>query len=106
MGLELEEKICVEWGPQLKNLLEHSSLESCLYLGSKLFISPSEFVGAITWWCMYEGQLPNVSFLAKQFFGILGSQIEIGHVFSLVGGVDSFKVATCKWTTWTRLSLL
>jgi hypothetical protein len=34
---------------------------------------------------MYEGQLPNVSFLAKQILGILSSQIETKHVFSLVG---------------------
>jgi len=55
---------------------------------------------------MYEGQFPNASFLEKQILGIPGSQIEIEHAFSLVGGVDSFKVATCKWTTWTRPSLL
>jgi hypothetical protein len=55
---------------------------------------------------MYEGQLPNVSFLAKQILGIPSSRIETEHAFSLVGGVDSFKVATCKWTTWIGSSLL
>jgi hypothetical protein len=34
---------------------------------------------------MYEGQFSNVSFLAKLIFGILGSQIETEHGFSLVG---------------------
>ncbi len=38
-----------------------------------------------TTWCLtHKGQFLNVSFLAKQFFKIFKSQIELERVFSLV----------------------
>jgi hypothetical protein len=41
-------------------------------------------VDPLVWWQTHEAQFPNVNFLAKQIFGILGSQIEIKRVFNLV----------------------
>jgi hypothetical protein len=38
----------------------------------------------LAWWCINEGQFPNITFLAKQILGKLGSQIERKSVFNLV----------------------
>jgi hypothetical protein len=37
------------------------------------------------WWEKHESLFLRVEFLARQIIGILGSQIEIEHIFSLVG---------------------
>jgi hypothetical protein len=42
-------------------------------------------VDIFSWWQFHEKQFPNVGFLAKQILGIIGSQIKIEHVRSLVG---------------------
>jgi len=48
-----------------------------------------------------------VAFLTKQIITIVGSQIEMEKVFSLVGGIDSFcSNVTCKWKTWRESSQL
>jgi hypothetical protein len=53
-------------------------------LFKRLYITLVTCVDPLIWWQIYETQFPNVSFLAKQILGILGSQIKIEHVFSLV----------------------
>jgi hypothetical protein len=37
------------------------------------------------WWEKHESKFNIVGFLAKQMVGIIGSEIEIEHIFSLVG---------------------
>jgi hypothetical protein len=48
-------------------------------------------VNPIVWWKTHEGQFSNVGFLAKQVFGILGFQIEIEKVLSLIGILKTLK---------------
>jgi len=43
------------------------------------------------WWKTHEGQFSNVGFLAKQVFGIVGSQIEIEKMFNLIGVLTALK---------------
>ncbi len=38
----------------------------------------------LEWWVKHESLFPIVAFLACQIFGIVGSQIEIERIFSLV----------------------
>jgi hypothetical protein len=38
----------------------------------------------LQWWEKHESRLHATSFLAKQILGIVNSQIEIEHIFSLV----------------------
>jgi hypothetical protein len=46
----------------------------------------------------HESQFLNVDFLAKQFFGILRSQMKIEWVFSLVGLLTTpFQVENMDW---------
>ncbi len=45
----------------------------------------------LAWWCINEGQFPNITFLAKQIFDKLGSQIEKESVFNLVGVITSLR---------------
>jgi hypothetical protein len=55
-----------------------------LSLFKRLSILASTCVDPLSWWWCHENQFPNVGFLAKQILGILGLQIEIEHVFSLL----------------------
>ncbi len=88
MGLELEESIC-----GVGASIEKSSRTSII---KKLFISSSACVDPLTWWHMYEGQFPNASFLGKQILGILVSQIETEHAFSLVGVLIALRLQVDK----------
>jgi hypothetical protein len=45
-------------------------------------ISKEDLQSPLVWWKTHESQFPNVGFLARQIFGILGSQIE--RMFSIV----------------------
>ncbi len=62
-----------------------------LFVFRTLFIFSFACVNSLAWWCINEGWFPNMGFLVKQFFGILGSQIEIKCVFSLVGVLIAFR---------------
>jgi hypothetical protein len=55
-----------------------------LSLFKRLSILASTCADLLFWWWCHENQFPNVGFLAKQILGILGFQIEIKHVFSLL----------------------
>ncbi len=39
----------------------------------------------LTWWKAHEAWFLNVALIAHQVFGILGSQIELEHIFIIVG---------------------
>jgi len=54
-----------------------------LYLFKRLFIPTFACVDLLSCWQHHENQFLDVGFLAKQILGILRSQIEIEHVFSL-----------------------
>ncbi len=54
------------------------------FLFKRLSILAFTCVDPLSWWWCHENQFPNVGFLAKQILGILGFQIEIEHVFSLL----------------------
>jgi len=45
----------------------------------------------LQWWEKDESKFPKVSFLARQILGIVGSQIEIECIFSLVGILTSLR---------------
>ncbi len=62
-----------------------------LSLFKRLFISPTTCVDPLAWWQIHETQFPNVSLFAKQILGILGSQIEIEHVYSLARVLTDLK---------------
>lgn len=55
-----------------------------LSLFQRLYILSSMCTNPLTWCSTHKGQFLNVSFLAKLFFKILRSQIELERVFSLV----------------------
>jgi hypothetical protein len=40
-------------------------------------VKQKDFVLPLTWWKSHDARFPNVSFVAQQILGILGSQIEI-----------------------------
>jgi hypothetical protein len=62
-----------------------------LSLFRRLFISFVTCVDPLTWWQIHETQFPNVRFFVKQILRILRSQIEIEHVFNLVGVLTTLK---------------
>jgi hypothetical protein len=39
----------------------------------------------LKWWKVHEAQLPIVRYLVHQILGIVGSQIEVKRIFSIVG---------------------
>ncbi len=45
----------------------------------------------LQWWQKHETMFPIVGFLARQILGIVGSQIEIERIFSLVGILTNLK---------------
>lgn len=45
----------------------------------------------LAWWCINEGQFPNITFLAKQILGKHVSQIERESVFNLMGVITSLQ---------------
>jgi hypothetical protein len=45
----------------------------------------------LQWWEKHESKFPKVSFFARQILGIVGSQIEIECIFSLVGILTSLR---------------
>jgi hypothetical protein len=51
----------------------HTLIIRELSLFRRLSIPSSTCADPLAWWWMHEGQFPNVGFLAKQNFGILGS---------------------------------
>jgi hypothetical protein len=53
-----------------------------LFLFCQIVISKEDLQSPLVWWKTHESQFPNVGFLARQIFGILGSQIE--RMFSIV----------------------
>jgi hypothetical protein len=60
-------------------------------LFKRLSIFSTTCANPLTWWCMHEAQFLNVGFLAKQIFGILGSQIKIKWVFIFVGVLTTLR---------------
>ncbi len=46
---------------------------------------------SLTWWKSCEVRFLNVSFVARQILGILGSHIEIKQIFSIVGVLTSLQ---------------
>jgi hypothetical protein len=46
---------------------------------------------ALEWWEKHESLSPTIGFCVKQILGIIGFQIEIERIFSLVGILTSFK---------------
>ncbi len=57
----------------------------------RLSISLITCVDPLAWWQIHETQFPNVSLFVKQILGILGSQIEIEHVFNLARVLTNLK---------------
>jgi hypothetical protein len=55
----------------------------CLF--RKLSIPSFVCVDPLAWWCIHETQFLNVDFLGKNILEIPSSQIEIEHVFNLLG---------------------
>ncbi len=43
------------------------------------------------WWEKHESMFPTIGFLAHQILSIIGPQIEIERIFSLVGEFTNFK---------------
>ncbi len=56
-----------------------------LFLFCRIVISKEDLQSPLVWWKTHEPQFPNVGFLARQILGILGSQIKIECMFSIVG---------------------
>jgi hypothetical protein len=54
-----------------------------LFLFCWIVILEQDLQSPLVWWKIHESQFPNVGFLARQIFGIVGSQIEIEHIFSI-----------------------
>jgi hypothetical protein len=62
-----------------------------LSLFKRLFVLPFIYGDPLAWWCIHEGQFPNMGFLAKQILGIPSSQVEIERVFNLVGVLTTLR---------------
>jgi hypothetical protein len=45
----------------------------------------------LEWWAKHEFLFPTMAFLVRQILGIVGSQIEIERIFSLVGILTNLK---------------
>jgi hypothetical protein len=66
--------------------------------------------GPLNWWKHNEAKFPNVGFLACQYLGILGSQIETERIFSVAGvltnlrctklGIDNLESLVMIYTNW------
>jgi hypothetical protein len=52
-------------------------------------ISKEDLQSLLVWWKTHESQFPNVGLWARQVLGILRSQIEFEHIFSIVGVLTS-----------------
>lgn len=71
--------------------------------------------GPLTWWKHNEAKFPNVGFLARQYLGIPGSQIEIERIFSVAGvlmnllrtklGIDNLESLVMIYTNWPNDSV-
>jgi hypothetical protein len=89
VGLELEKNVF-----DVRASIEESSQALVigeLSLFKRLSIFSTTCANPLTWWCMHEAQFLNVGFLAKQIFGILGSQIKIEWVFIFVGVLTTLR---------------
>jgi hypothetical protein len=52
-------------------------------------VKPKHYLLPLTWWKFDELQFPNISFIARQIFEILGFEIEMERIFSIVGVLTS-----------------
>jgi hypothetical protein len=52
-------------------------------------VKPEHCLLPLTWWKSHELQFPNISFVARKVFRILGSHIEIERIFSIAGVLTS-----------------
>ncbi len=50
-----------------------------------------EIKNPFQWWEKHESRFPVVALLVRQILGIVSSQIEIGHIFFLVGILTNLK---------------
>ncbi len=70
----------------------HELLKNELGLFRHLFVKLDQAcLWPLTWWKSHEVRFSNVSFIAWQILGILGSHIEIKRIFSLVGVLTSLQ---------------
>jgi hypothetical protein len=63
----------------------HGLLKNELILFYHLHVKPKDCALHFIWWQLRETRFPNVSFVAWQILGILGSEIEIEQIFNIVG---------------------
>lgn len=69
----------------------HGFLRNKLNLFCHLHVKLEDSMLPLTWWKIHETQFPNVSFVAQQILGILGSSIETERTFSIVGVLFSLQ---------------
>jgi hypothetical protein len=52
---------------------------------------PIDLFSPFIWWAKHEQQFSNLTYLAQQVMGIVGSQIETKRIFNMVGVITSLK---------------
>jgi hypothetical protein len=57
----------------------------------RFHVDLKEIKNPFQWWEKHESIFPVVTFLARQILGIVSSQIEIEHIFSLAGILANLK---------------
>jgi hypothetical protein len=72
----------------------HGLLRNELNLFCHLHAKLEDPMLPLTWWKIHETRFPNVSFVAQQILGILGSQIKTKRTFSIVGVL--FRLRCCR----------
>lgn len=62
-----------------------------LSLFRRLVVEPINVACPLLWWKEHESRFPTVAFVARQFLGIPGSQIECERIFSIAGILTSLR---------------
>ncbi len=65
------------WAVTSNEYTMHGLLKNELILFYHLHVKPKDCALPFIWWQLHETRFPNVSFVAWQILGILGSEIEI-----------------------------
>jgi hypothetical protein len=82
---EVDEFILFGAAALLEEAMEGAIVKE-LYLFRRLVIDKEDLhEGPLNWWKHNEAKFPNVGFLARQYLGIPGSQIETERIFSVAG---------------------
>jgi hypothetical protein len=77
----------------------HGLLKNELGLFRHLLVKLEDYQLPLTWWKSHEIQFPNVFFITRQIFRILGSQIEIEQ------HLDAFVIWAFRWILGSQIEI-